>query len=163
MKKYRLVLGVILVIALISGNLWLYAFKPVEKVPDLVFKTIKNESFSFNKMAGKPILVTFWATSCGVCMADLPKLIALHDKYAAQGLQMFSVAMPYDDEIAVKAVAKKLPFHVVLDADAVINNAFGQVMYTPTNFLIKPNGDIAFKTFGPFDADKAEMAISKMI
>ena len=163
MKNYRLVTGIILIFALIAGNLWLYIFKPAEKVPDLIFSTTNNESFSFNKMAGKPILVTFWASSCGVCMADMPKLKTLHSKYTEKGLQMFSIAMPYDNEATVQTIAKGLPFHVVLDPKAVIANAFGKVMFTPTNFLIDPKGEIALKEVGPLNLEQIEKALQTML
>ena len=165
MKRNRLVLGVVLVFVLVAGNLWQYVFKPVAEVEgaDLIFNTLKGERISFNGLNGKPVLVTFWATSCGVCMADLPQLTALHEKYASKGLEMFSVAMPYDKEDKVRAVAKRVPFHVVLDSKAVVNNAFGQIMFTPTNVLIKPTGEVALMELGPFDVAKFETEIKGMI
>ncbi len=96
-------------------------------------------------------------------MADLPQLTALHEKYASKGLEMFSVAMPYDKEDKVRAVAKRVPFHVVLDSKAVVNNAFGRIMFTPTNVLIKPTGEVALMELGPFDVAKFETEIKGMI
>ena len=163
MKKIKLFVGFALVLGLIVGNLWLYILKPAVNDPDLIFQTLKGERIALSDISDKPVLVTFWATSCGVCMADLPKLEALHQRYASKGLQMFSVAMPYDDVEQVKRVAKNLPFNVVLDGDAIINQAFGKVNFTPTNILIDLSGRAAFKGVGPIDTDRLEDKIKAMI
>jgi len=40
---------------------------------------------------GKVVLVDFWANNCPPCKGGFPKVVALHQKYAAQGLAVVSV------------------------------------------------------------------------
>ncbi len=163
MKNYRLLIGVGLVAVLLAGNVWLHMVKPPVNVSEVVFKTLSDKTIALTSLKGKPVLVTFWATSCGVCMSDLPKLKALHERYLPKGLHMFSVAMPYDDPATVRRVAQDLPFYVVLDADEKLNKAFGRVMFTPTTVLFETDGEVVLMETGPFDHTKFEAEISKMI
>lgn len=42
---------------------------------------------------GTVVLVDFWATWCGPCVAKFPHLVELHQKYADKGLTCMSVSM----------------------------------------------------------------------
>ncbi|MEM7293269.1 MAG: TlpA disulfide reductase family protein, partial [Pseudomonadota bacterium] len=61
--------------------------------PNVTFKTLKGEQIELDDMRGKPVLVTFWATSCVGCMREMPHLIELHHELHASGLEIVGVAM----------------------------------------------------------------------
>ena len=42
---------------------------------------------------GKVVLVEFWATWCGPCRKDFPKLVAIHERYNERGLVCLSVSL----------------------------------------------------------------------
>lgn len=66
---------------------------------------------------GKPLIITFWATSCPSCVKEIPHLIALYEQYHPQGIEIIAIAMTYDPPNRVVSMTqeKKLPYHVVLD------------------------------------------------
>jgi thiol-disulfide isomerase/thioredoxin len=68
-------------------------------------------------MAGKVMLVNFWATSCATCVKEMPQIVATHDKFKARGLDTLAVAMSYDPPafVAKFAETRKLPFGVAID------------------------------------------------
>jgi thiol-disulfide isomerase/thioredoxin len=53
---------------------------------------IDLESFKLEDQRGKVVLLDFFAHSCAPCVADLPKLDALEDRYRTKGLKVVVVA-----------------------------------------------------------------------
>ena len=89
-------------------------------------------------LRGQVVLVNFWATSCAVCVKEMPQFTALHQRFAGQGLQTLAVAMQHDAPAMVAEFAQRraLPFGVVIDNTGAIARAFGGVRATPTTLLI---------------------------
>jgi hypothetical protein len=46
--------------------------------PDFAMTTLAGEAKTLETLAGRPILVSFWSTTCGPCMNEMPSLIAVH-------------------------------------------------------------------------------------
>ncbi len=40
--------------------------------------------------------MNFWATSCTTCVAEMPEIIATHQKFNSRGFDTIAVAMSYD-------------------------------------------------------------------
>jgi len=47
-----------------------------------------GEDFDQKSLAGKFVLVSFWATSCGPCVEKMPHILALYEKYHATGIEV---------------------------------------------------------------------------
>jgi peroxiredoxin len=107
---------------------------------------------------GHVVLVNFWATSCAICVAEMPRLAALHERLAGQGLRTVAVSMHYDPPALVTTYAqrKRLPFEVAIDNTGAIERAFGGVQGTPTSFVIDRRGRIVRRIAG--EPDFAELA-----
>ena len=132
--------------------LWLSP-QGLKQAPNLSVRTLEGTQIDLATLRGKPVLVTFWATSCPGCVKEIPHLIELHNEYGPQGLQMLAIAMAYDPPNHVIAMrdARKLPYPIVLDIDGNAARAFGDVQLTPTSFLIAPDGRIVRHKIGELD------------
>lgn len=63
-----------------------------EKVPDFEVNTIQGEVLNEKMLHGKITLLNFWYYGCLPCMAELPALNELQNKYANDSLvQLFSI------------------------------------------------------------------------
>ena len=101
----------------------------------------------------KPLLVSFWSTSCGICLEELPAMVELYTDYAARGFELIAVAMPYDppNRVLELSEARELPFPVAIDVDGQVLAAFEPVAGTPTSFLLDSNGQVVAKNVGALD------------
>jgi len=73
-------------------------------------KTLRSED-----LLGKVVLIDCWATWCGPCMAKMPKLKALYEKWHPEGFEVIGVNFDHKAKAMQKMVeAKELPWPQVL-------------------------------------------------
>ena len=124
--------------------------------PALTFTTIEGQQIRLSDLRGKVVLIHFWATSCGICLVEMPDLIQTYQQFRKRGFEVIAVAMHYDQPGDIKAYVRKqgLPFPVVFDQDGKLAREFDQVGATPTTFLIDASGRRISKTVGIIDFGK---------
>lgn len=112
--------------------------------PEASFTLLDGSSGSLQALRGKVVLVNFWATSCGVCVKEMPTLASTHARFAPQGFELLAVAMQWDAPAAVALFAQRrqLPFPVVIDNTGAVARAFGDVRATPTGMLLDRAGRV---------------------
>lgn len=125
----------------------------LKQAPAVTLQSIDGTKLSTAELNGKPMLVTFWATSCTGCVKEIPHLIELYQEFSPQGLQMIAVAMDYDPPNHVVAMRdnRQIPYPIALDINGTTAKAFGEVRLTPTSFLIAPDGRIVKQKIGELD------------
>jgi thiol-disulfide isomerase/thioredoxin len=115
--------------------------------PAFTLKDLEGRAVNLADYRGKVVLLDFWASWCVPCVASMPALQRLHDKYAARGFAVVGVAI---DEKGAETVApvvtkKKVKYPVVLGDEATWT-AYG-VKALPALFLVDREGQIV-KRFG---------------
>jgi thiol-disulfide isomerase/thioredoxin len=71
------------------------------------FERPEGGMLSLQTMAGKPLLLNFWATWCPPCVEELPMLNAFHREHAARGWQVLGLAI--DQPSAVRKFLARIP------------------------------------------------------
>jgi peroxiredoxin len=153
-------------VALLGIFAWLWlAPDGLQDTPDISVLSIDGKKLKLSDYRGKPLLVTFWATSCPGCIKEMPHLIELYQELAPQGLEIIGITMDYDPPNHVLAMrkARQIPYPVVLDIHADAARAFGNVQLTPTSFLIAPDGRIVFQKTGEMNITQLRKDILGML
>lgn len=72
---------------------------------DLKFKAIDGADVDLATLRGKVVLIDFWATWCGPCMAELPNVLKTYEKLHAKGFEIIGISLD-EDEAELKRVTK---------------------------------------------------------
>lgn len=160
MKK--IILGFILVLIVVASGILISLNN---KVTNFDFTTLQGEKLSFEKLRGKPVLVTFWATDCENCLKEIPFFIDLYERYHVQGLEIIGISMYYDPPNHVIEFNKlhPLPYPITLDINTEFSKSFGNVKVTPTTFLVNQAGEIVWKKVGLIDKAELTPQIEKFL
>jgi peroxiredoxin len=163
-RKSASFIACLLVMASACGWAW-YFHAPLQKSPDIVLQIIDGRKIQLAELRGKPVLITFWATTCRTCIKKTPELKALYNKFRTQGVELIAVAMSYDppDRILAFSRNNQIPYPIALDLDGSVAMAFDNVQLTPTTFLITAEGEIVFHRTGEFSFNNLENQISELL
>jgi peroxiredoxin len=165
MRHGKLIAGATGLLLVAAAALMWFAPGGPDKVPDITVFTVDGEQLAFSSLRGKPVLVTFWATTCRTCVQEMPHLADLYRELSPQGLEVVAIAMHYDPPSQVLAMrtARNIPYTVALDIHADAARAFGNVRLTPTVFLIAPDGRIVYKKTGKLPFKRLRQDITAML
>lgn len=64
-------------------------------------KDVDGQETSLDQYLGKVLLIDFWATWCGPCLAELPNLKSMYEKYHSQGFEVLSISLDRGDKTSV--------------------------------------------------------------
>lgn len=72
----------------------------LQKIP-MEFKTkdLNGTKIDLADLKGKVVLVDFWATWCKVCIAKMPQIKTVYDKYKREGFEVLSVTIDPEDNL----------------------------------------------------------------
>ncbi|MBX3295608.1 MAG: TlpA family protein disulfide reductase [Acidobacteria bacterium] len=118
---------------------------------------------------GKPVLVHFWAVSCGICKEKMPQLRELAAKYGPLGLETIAVHMPrYEADTDLERVKQAIRDNNINEACAVdslhkLKDAFqNEQGWVPVIYLFDAEGKLKTRAAGEFGVTVLKTALEKM-
>ncbi|MEP6946240.1 MAG: TlpA disulfide reductase family protein [Acidobacteriota bacterium] len=118
---------------------------------------------------GHPVLVHFWAVSCGICKDKMPQLGELKLKYGELGLKTIAVHMPrYEEDTDLDTVNEAMTTNHITEPTAVdslhkLKDAFlNEQGWVPVYYLFDSDGKLKSRAAGEFGIGVLQTALDKM-
>ncbi len=109
---------------------------------DFTLNDLDGKSWTLRQLAGKVVLVNFWATWCPPCRKEMPDLDAIYMKFRDKGLVILAISDEDRDKIAPFLAAHKVSYPVLLDPGRTVNDQF-VVRGIPKTFVYDRSGHLA--------------------
>jgi len=126
-----------------------------QKVPEFSYITLNNDTININDLKGKVVFMNFFATSCPICIKELPFVESdIWAKYRDN--ENFELIVFGREHVANEMIAFKektgYTFNIVPDPERKIYSLFAE-KYIPRNVVLDREGNIIYQATG-FDDDE---------
>jgi peroxiredoxin len=112
--------------------------------PDFVLRSLQGENMRLSEYSGEVVIVNFWATWCGPCRQEMPRLDELYARYRRAGLVLLGVSIDHErNRAAEMAQTLKIEYPVLFDDQRGVSRSYG-VDDLPVTLLIDRQGVVRY-------------------
>ncbi|MAS93231.1 MAG: hypothetical protein CMO55_08550 [Verrucomicrobiales bacterium] len=112
---------------------------------EIAFTDLEGNEVDTTKMTDKVILVDFWATWCGPCVAEMPNVIAAYNELHEEGFEVIGISLDEEKSAVEKFVSdNNMPWPQYFDGKGWGNELAQKygISGIPATFLIGKDGTI---------------------
>jgi thiol-disulfide isomerase/thioredoxin len=124
-----------------------------------------NQQRALAQFRGKPLVVNFWASWCGPCVAEMPELSALHKQYSVKGVNFVGIAVdtPQNVQGFVGRVHVDYPLVVAGFGGGDLARQFGDAQGAlPFTVVIDATGKVRSTTLGQVQPAKLSAVLDAL-
>jgi thiol-disulfide isomerase/thioredoxin len=153
--RWSLALPVLVVVGAVTAASWLVLANSSTKTPTVQpgvarvgqrapgFSSwdLGGSPIGLDQLAGRPVLLTFWATWCTACQDELPALQTIGDRYRSSGFTVLAVDYREADTARMSHFLAGLHvgLRTVIDPHGAIAYAYGVDVGLPVNIWLDRN------------------------
>ena len=138
----------------------LSADKDRPPVPKFSLKTLKGKRVKIEKLKGKVVVISFWATWCKPCKRELDDLKKIYKDRKADGLEVLAIATDGPETFSeIRGVVKrhKWKFPILPDKEGSATSILNPRGTVPYSMYIDRQGRIAHSHEGYNQGDAEKM------
>ena len=116
------------------------------EAPDFVLKSFSGENLRLSEYRGEIVMLSFWATWCGDCRAQLEELATMYGRYQDAGVELLAVNLDQNErqanrmasslgveypllhdpagEVGKLYAVDKMPMMVLIDRSGIVRDVF---------------------------------------
>ena len=136
------------------------------EAPDFTMISAGGEELSLGSLRGKPVVLNFWASTCGPCKSEMPEFQTAFEEYGDQ-VQFVMLNVPdFNGETRERALRlveqSAYTFPIYFDATAEAQVQYG-VTSIPRTYFISADGILKAYASGIIDAASLDEGINMLL
>lgn len=181
-STYKLLVTILSLIIVIGGAVLLYqnfgddvdldalntrpADTAVDAAPDFTVEDGQGNEVSLSDFLGKPVIVNFWASTCGPCKLEMPHFQSAWETYGEE-IQFMMVNLTdglNDTYENASALIRENGYTFPVFFDTARSGAIAyQITGMPVTYFINARGEIVHQQLGMMTAEQLEQAIAGLL
>ena len=129
---------------------------------------LNSKPLTLKSLRGKVVVLDFWAFDCEPCIQAMPHIVALHDKYAKEGVAFIGIHTPRaDNEKSIEglkaAMARMgIKYPVVVDANQKMFRDYLCDLW-PSQFVIDRDGIVRYSHGGVGRYEEMDQKVQELL
>jgi thiol-disulfide isomerase/thioredoxin len=133
-------------------------------LPEVNYIDTAGVAYNRESLAGKVVLVNFWATWCHPCQKEIPDLSKAYDKYKAKGVVFLGVMTDNADSQQLLNFQSDYEMtYPVVRANSDLMVSFNYPDALPTTFVYDKGGKQVFSHVGPVREADLDSLVGQLI
>ena len=133
-------------------------------LPEVNYTDTAGVSYKRDQLAGKVVLVNFWATWCHPCQSEIPALSKAYDKYKSKGVVFLGVMMDNVDSQQLLNFQSdyEMTYPVVRsNSDLMVSYNYPDAL--PTTFVYDRSGKQVLSHVGPLRESDLDSLLGQLV
>ena len=139
-----IIINIALLLLLSTNTLFASAELVGDTAPDFTLRSNQGENKKLSELRGRVVLINFWASWCGPCTQELPKLSELKVLHGDDGFELLAINIDEEPEKAMKLMKKLgVDLTVLFDADKQVSKQY-QIDAMPMTIILDRSGEVRY-------------------